>query len=476
MAGVLIPKIEAGLEGDAEGFGLSQQVQRLSQETAQYLYYDQYDFVDEIYAPYYGEVEVAESVAAGFADINAIARYTLRQQAAAGDAPTLEDVLYTAQLYKFEDEDEAVDWVGDALGYLEGDTRYDEVDTESVADDLGDLGDASVGVSYVFDYGQGPVEGVAVYLAVGDVGAALFVESVPGIGSAALGEIAEAQAECLENGACPDPVDAPEKAAADDEEEDSEESTPDADGEDAGETPAADEDEADEDVTPVADGDEEDEDVTPESDEADEDEADVTPEADDEEVTPESDDADEAATPAADDEDEDSGEASTDGGVYESPNYGFTLTWDQDEWEVLIEDEDPEDDYDSIFLYNGTSLVGVTGDPDYDTDDEDELQDCVDDYARSLERNDAVSDLEPLDDEGASGNEAGIAWAAYSYTYAYEDGTVGDQIRYYGCQVIGDGLVLVVLHDAAAGDYEDEISAREALLEGLEVAEPEEEE
>ena len=47
----------------------------------------------------------------------------------------------------------------------------------------------------------------------------------------------------------------------------------------------------------------------------------------------------------------------------------------------------------------------------------------MDDYARSLGRNDAVSDLEPLDDRGASGNEEGIAWATYSYTYEYEDGT-----------------------------------------------------
>jgi hypothetical protein len=102
------------------------------------------------------------------------------------------------------------------------------------------------------------------------------------------------------------------------------------------------------------------------------------------------------------------------------------------------------------------------------------LQDCVDDYSRSLGRNDAVSDLEPLNGQGASGNEEGIAWATYSYTYEYEDGTVGDQIRYYGCQVIGDGLLLVVLHDAAADDYEDEIAAREQLLEGFAGPETEE--
>lgn len=445
LAEELVPKIEAGLEGDAAGFGLSLQVQRLSRDTAPYLYYDQYDFVDGSYAPYFGEAEVAESVAEGFVDIDAIARYTLRQQAALGDTPTPEDVLYTAQLYRFEDEDEAVDWVGDALGYLEGDARYDDFDTDAVADDLGDLGDASAGASYLFDYGQGPVEGVVVYLAVGDVGAALFVESVPGVGSAALGEIAEAQVECLEDGACPDPVDAPEKDAA----EEVDEPTPDADDGDAEEA--------------------DDEDVTPEADDDAGDDEEVTPEADDEEPTPESDED------AGDDADEDPEETGADGGVYESPNYGFTLTWDPDEWEVLIEDEDPDDDYDSIFLFNGASLVGVTGDPDYETDDPDELQDCVDDYARTLARNDSVSDLELLDDQGASGNEDDIAWATYAYTYEYEDGSEGDQIRYYGCQVIGEGLVLVILHDVVADDYEDEVEAREDLLEGVETPAGEEE-
>ncbi len=463
MADLLAPKIEAGLEGDADGFGLSLQVQRLSRDTAPFLYYDQYDYVDGVYAPYYGEIEVAESIASGFADIDATARYTLRQAAAVGDTPTLEDVLYTAQLYAFEDEDEAAAWVGDALGYLESDTRYSDVETDEVADDLGDLGDASVGASYVFDYGQGPVDGVVVYLAVGDVGAALFVESVPGVGVAALGEIAEAQVDCLEDSACPDPVDAPEKAAAEDDEDAGDESTPVADDEDADGTPVADGDEADSEETPDADADGE---VTPNSDDQ------VTPESDESDQETADEDGAEDGTPVADDEaDEDSEEVATGGGVYESPNYGFTLTWDPDEWEVLIEDEDPDDDYDSIFLFNGASLVGVTGDPDYDTDDPDQLQDCVDDYALTLERNDAVSDLEPLDDEGASGNEEGIAWATYSYTYEYEDGTVGDQVRYYGCQVIGDGLVLVVVHDAAADDYDGEIEAREQLLEGFEAEE-----
>ena len=155
---------------------------------------------------------------------------------------------------------------------LESDTRYDEIETDAVAGDLGELGDASSGASYVFDYGQGPVEGVVVYLAVGDVGAALFIESVPGVGAAALGEIAAAQVDCLEDGACPDPIDAPEKGAAADDEADARTPhrppmvTDEADAEDDAGGRCADE-----------------EDVTPESDEADEDEEDVTPEADDDE-------------------------------------------------------------------------------------------------------------------------------------------------------------------------------------------------
>jgi hypothetical protein len=153
--------------------------------------------------------------------------------------------------------------------------------------------------------------------------------------------------------------------------------------------------------------------------------------------------------------------------VYESPQYGYTLAYDPDEWEVFQEDSDPDDEYDQIFLVNGVSLVGITGDPDYD---DDEMEDCVEDYAAGLENGESNSDIEPLDEPDAEGDDDDRAWATYSYTFEFDDGTEGDFVSYYECRWLGDGVTVVIYQDVAIEDYEDEIEAREDLLEGLEPA------
>lgn len=150
--------------------------------------------------------------------------------------------------------------------------------------------------------------------------------------------------------------------------------------------------------------------------------------------------------------------------TYESPQYGYTLTYDADEWEVVLEDEDEDDDYDTIALSNGISTISVVGDPDYD---EDELEDCVDDYLAGLEQNDNASDIEPSDERDAEGADDDVVWATYTYTFAFDSGDEADFARYFSCTAVGDGLTLVVIHDAPVDDYEDEVTEREDLLEGL---------
>jgi hypothetical protein len=151
--------------------------------------------------------------------------------------------------------------------------------------------------------------------------------------------------------------------------------------------------------------------------------------------------------------------------TYESPRYGYTLTYDTDEWEVVREDQDEDDEYDTVTLSNGVSTVSVIGDPDYD---DDELDDCVDDYLAGLEQNDGASDIEPYDDRDAEGEDDDVAWATYTYTFTFDDGDEEDFVRSFQCTAQDDGLTLVVIHDAGIDDYEDEISAREDLLEGFE--------
>jgi hypothetical protein len=154
-----------------------------------------------------------------------------------------------------------------------------------------------------------------------------------------------------------------------------------------------------------------------------------------------------------------------DGEVYESPTYGYTLTFDPAEWEYFIEDEDPDDPYDFQCFSNNVSVVCLSGNPDYA---EDEMIDCVDDYGAGLETLDGNSDVEEYDDPDAFGDDDGVAWGTYSYHYEDPDGAFEDDyVRYFECRYVGDGVTVVILHDAQADVYEDEVEAREALVEGL---------
>ena len=164
----------------------------------------------------------------------------------------------------------------------------------------------------------------------------------------------------------------------------------------------------------------------------------------------------------------DGGEAEA--GAYESPQYGYTLAYDPDEWEISAEDDDADDDYDRVQLSNGVSLVSLIGDPDYDAG---ELDRCLDDYLAGLEQDEAVDDVDILEDDDGDeieGEEDGIAFAAYTYTYTDEDGDEMDLVRYASCEDVGDGVTFVVIQTTIPDDYEEEFAAREELMEGFEAA------
>ena len=150
-------------------------------------------------------------------------------------------------------------------------------------------------------------------------------------------------------------------------------------------------------------------------------------------------------------------------GVYESPNYGYTLTYDPAEWEYYIEDETPDNEYDFACFRNGLSVVCLSGNPDYE---DDELTDCVEDHGASLETVDGVSDVEPRGGRGSEGDDDDRAWGTYTYTYEFEDGDEIDYIRYFECRWYGN-VTVVILHDVEEDFYDDEIEAREDFVAGL---------
>jgi hypothetical protein len=153
------------------------------------------------------------------------------------------------------------------------------------------------------------------------------------------------------------------------------------------------------------------------------------------------------------------------GETYESPNYGYGLVYDPEEWEILLEDEEPNDPYDTVYLFNGTSLIGLAGDPDYEETD---LASCISDYGQSLEQEDGVTDVRRVRGRGSSGSEEGREWVTFDYISVDSSGSETETTRYYECRSLGDGVSLLIMHDAATEDFDDEVDAREALLDGFE--------
>lgn len=254
------------------------------------------------------------------------------------------DVRSSITLLRFPDEEDAATWLQEVPKQLAEDERYEDV---TVMDEEVAVGDESVAVTATFTPATGASAGETFEISrvTGRVAREVFSVQLRGTSApplAAVEELAEAQAECLEEEVCLEPVEVPEGLG---------------------------------------------------------------------------------------------GAAET----YESPQYGFTLTYDGKEWEVAFADENPDDPDDRVFLSNGTSLVGLTGDP---TNDEGELADCVDDYVRIFERGKGNTD---------------------------DTGTATDYVAFHECRWLGDELTLVVYHTAPAEAYEGEIAAREELLSGLEL-------
>jgi hypothetical protein len=176
--------------------------------------------------------------------------------------------------------------------------------------------------------------------------------------------------------------------------------------------------------------------------------------------------ADEADDAAADDEadtDEEPAGDETAGEVYESPQYGYTLTYDSAVWSISSEDDVPDDAYDRVTLETDEGFVGIIGDPDYRPS---QLDDCVADYQAGLEQGDDVDNVRAM--RGEDGEEDGRAWAAFTYDLLGEDDEEPLEVaRYIECQA-HDDVTIVILQTSLESDYDDLSDARVALLDGLE--------
>ena len=170
---------------------------------------------------------------------------------------------------------------------------------------------------------------------------------------------------------------------------------------------------------------------------------------------------DDEDTPTPDDEDEET-PAPLDGEVYESPSFGYTLTYDSDVWEVT--QDESADGVDDFRLANELSTVQFLG-IESDQTPEDCIQDTIDTLTEDADL-DNVEIAVDGDGEDLQGTlDDGSEYVVINVTFEDTDLTA-----FYQCTPIEEGVSLVKINQIVnAEDYNDEIDARITLLEGFSV-------
>jgi hypothetical protein len=152
------------------------------------------------------------------------------------------------------------------------------------------------------------------------------------------------------------------------------------------------------------------------------------------------------------------------GTTYESPTFGYTLTYD-DTWKV--DTETSRRGADTLELSNGVSNIGFTGAATDQTPTE-----CVDAMIDGFQSNDSVTDVTvALDenDEEMRGEIDGGEFAVLQVTFEDDNGNA-DLTVYYSCISIVEGeSMLGITHVTDAADYNDEVENRAAILDTLSI-------
>jgi outer membrane protein assembly factor BamB len=155
-----------------------------------------------------------------------------------------------------------------------------------------------------------------------------------------------------------------------------------------------------------------------------------------------------------------------DGNTYVSPQFGYELEWDEDVWDV---DDEASDSRDVLVLLetDNSSLVYVEGYEAYDGNPDD----CLEGSSDEILGADAVSDVEPLEDEDGdeiAGEDGGVVFAAYSYVYETSEGDEQDRVSYFTCQsLVEDEAVLAFSFIGLLDTFDDDQPAWDDLIAGL---------
>ena len=196
LAERLLERIEATIEDGGPGLGT--QVPRLAGDgivtTA-----DQYALLDgEAIAGFGESPDEARGRARAAADVDQTDGYRLWQQLFAGEEEPDDDVWYQVDVWRFADEDAAADWLAGTEDRVESNQDLTNLDLD---DGPAAAGDESI--VYTVETEDGSVRFRSVALRVGNTVAVIDLSGPETPPAEAVEALAEAQADCLDEGACP---------------------------------------------------------------------------------------------------------------------------------------------------------------------------------------------------------------------------------------------------------------------------------
>lgn len=163
-----------------------------------------------------------------------------------------------------------------------------------------------------------------------------------------------------------------------------------------------------------------------------------------------------AAAPAA---------AQVNGNTYTSPTYGYTLTWNANDWKV--KKESSQNGYDELVLESTLSTVYFEAFNGYNGS----ATACVKDEQNSLSTTSGVTNVQIGKDANGQplqGSDATGAYAVFTFHLTTEDGTQYDLAEYADCRTLVAGsAVLKISLITVRGAYNDAIAQGQQLLAGL---------
>ena len=156
------------------------------------------------------------------------------------------------------------------------------------------------------------------------------------------------------------------------------------------------------------------------------------------------------------------------GNAYQSPNWGYTLEWDEAGWKAMEVTSD--DGLDTLHLRTSRSSLYLIGEDAHRGDP----AACLDDWTGALSGEQDVDNWQPLEDEDGelvAGERRDRAWAAFSLTYANDEGDEFGYVASLECRtLIEDEATLTILHVTGEADYEAESEAVAEVLDPLELS------